>query len=94
MSWTIDIDHFNDATDTDYYRVGTQGYGLTVNQDTIGSKRFHIRDDDKNVYFSGWLVEDDLCITGMDAWESALEFGAADMGATEILDGMWRVIIG
>lgn len=62
--------------------------------DELGDKvRFRLLDDDKNVYYGGWLLNDPHCYVQM----IVLEWGKYFAGCTEIqvkVDDHWKVDIG
>ena len=61
-----------------------------VTRDTPGRKRWHTRDDDGVLCYSGWLIESE----SGEAWEMAWAWSAADVGSVSILDGRWNMVIG
>lgn len=89
MSWEIDRDYINAKTDGDFYRVGTKGHGPRT-EDKV---RFRLLDDDREVYYGGWLHDDGKAENQM----RVLEFGTIDAGATIIevkRNGEWVIEIG
>ena len=95
--WTIDTDHLNTDEDgalqrangflSDYNnsRVGVGNVlGHKINRDTPHALRFHLFDDDDNLYYSGWLVEPEDGDPELCPWLSAMNFGARDAGCTYI----------
>jgi hypothetical protein len=99
MAWKIDRDYINGTVDDICHlpsRVGSEG-AITVDGDPLPSDgervRFRIKDDDGEVYYGGWLNDDEECANQL----SALSYGTWDAGATEIevkRDGKWVQDIG
>lgn len=58
-----------------------------IGRDTPGAERWHVRDDDGEHYYSGWLIGD-------MTWEVVLDWAAGYAGATAVFDGQWRMVIG
>jgi hypothetical protein len=72
----------------DYNRVGTASRGWGDEVDEVATLRFRLRDDDGEVYYTGWLVDDDEAMSQ----DAALTYGANDAGCTRIevlRDGVW-----
>jgi hypothetical protein len=89
MAWKIDRDYINKGYESRVGSVGAEQY-TTPEGEKI---RFRMKDDDGNVYYGGWLNDDDECINQ----ESALSYGAYDAGCTIIevnRNGEWVVEIG
>lgn len=102
MSWKIDRDYLpGDTTRVgygeDHERIplfaavaGIESGPLPVTEETV---RFRLLDDDGEVYYGGWLHDDDDCENQF----AALRFGEGDAGATEIQvkrNGEWVTEIG
>lgn len=96
--WKIDRDYINDGRDDIPSRVGVSGdktggdiFGITevTKLDDTGEKiRFRMLDDDGEVYYGGWLHDDDDCLNQIEA----SRFGEHDAGAIWIevkRDGEW-----
>lgn len=88
--WRIDRDYISELGEVS--RVGSEGaQQYCVNE---GEKvRFRMKDDDGEVYYSGWLLDDPDCINQ----ESALSYGMYDAGCTTIevkRNGEWVQEIG
>ena len=89
--WTITEDHLSDSPEDSDNRTGQSGgfhtgTPIVVNKDTPGASRFHLLDDDRILYFSGWLTRD-------GDWESAMDYGMYDAGCTIIQDGQHHDVI-
>ena len=88
--WKIDRDYISEKDEVS--RVGSEGADwATLNQ---GEKiRFRLKDDDGEIYYGGWLLDDEDCINQ----ESALNYGMYDAGCTTIevkRNGEWVQDIG
>jgi hypothetical protein len=88
--WKIDRDYISEKNEVS--RVGAEGAEqYTVDE---GEKiRFRLLDDDGEVYYGGWLLDDKECINQ----ESALSYGTYDAGCTTIevkRNGEWVQEIG
>jgi hypothetical protein len=70
-------------------------YDLAVDQpvESFEKVRFRLLDDDGNIYYGGWLFNDDSCAVQI----MVLEWGKYYAGCTDIqvkLNGEWRLEIG
>lgn len=95
--WRIDRDYISEEGQV--ARVGTSGdvYGdgffdpvakLPGEAEGLGKVRFRLLDDDREVYYGGWLHDDDECLNQIEA----CRFGEHDAGAIWIevkRDGKW-----
>ena len=95
--WEIDRDYINDGDDK---RVGFTGETVNVGLGPIMPEiitlphgpvaRFRMRDDDGEVYYGGWLHNDDDCLNQ----QAALDFGMCDAGCTiieiKVGNGKWK----
>jgi len=89
--WIIDRDYITPKGE-ECYRVGkkTNDY---FEQDQSKRIRFRCLDDDGNVYYGGWLIDNDDC----DAQDSILDFTMNDAGCVEVQvkrNGEWVTEIG
>lgn len=100
--WQIDRDYISvgeNQSEDETTRVGTSGESLNVGHPiapeiidlptTTEKTRFRMKDDDGNVYYGGWLHNDEL---GLNQ-QAALAFGMGDAGCTTIeikLNNEWR----
>jgi hypothetical protein len=94
--WTIDTDHLHTDEDThvarvygeetfiSQSRVGFSGQDEKITAGTPEAERFHIFDDDGNLYYSGFLVEPSDGDPELCPWLGALNFAARDAGCTFI----------
>jgi hypothetical protein len=103
MMWEIDKDYIN-TEEGDINRVGVTGetanigFGLIMPEwidlpRNAPKVRFRMKDDDGQVYYEGWLHNDDECLNQ----DAALHYGRADAGCTTIevkLGGKWVQEIG
>jgi hypothetical protein len=105
MGWTIDRDYLaepdtaQDDPNPVPSRAGTEG-AITVDGGPLPDKdengveypkvRFRLSDDDREVYYGGWLHDDPGC----ENQESALSYGTYDAGAVIIevkRNGEWEM---
>ena len=89
--WRIDRDYLNKKGD-ECCRVGVQTKGWQM-LDKTNKIRFRCKDDDGNVYYGGWLVDNNAC----DAQDSVLSFTMNDAGCVEVQvkrNGEWVADIG
>lgn len=100
--WEIDRDYITEKDETN--RVGVTGETVNVGAGIVAPEfitlppgpvtRFRMKDDDGNVYYGGWLHNDD---EGLNQ-QAALEFGRHDAGCTTIevkdASGLWIQEIG
>lgn len=89
MSWTVTENHLDHEQGENLF----SGYGDVVGPDTKNAHRFHLFDDDGECYFSGWLVDDDACPYGLDAWSSVYDWGMGYAGTTTAKNGQMREIM-
>lgn len=104
--WQITRDHLKEPSDPwpsraghgeDFSRVSLYAAiaGDTSEElpgDPLPRIPFRLKDDDGEVYYSGWLNDDDECLNQ----SAALDYGMADAGCTSIevkRDDEWKVEI-
>lgn len=80
--WNITDDFISELDGSNRVGYGTGRVGPI----TPNSVRFHLYDDDRNLYYSGYLTDD-------SDWEKALSFGMLDAGCTIIRDGRGQDVI-
>jgi hypothetical protein len=99
--WKIDRDYI--CGEGEVSRVGTTGdtHGdgvfeaiekLPGEAEGLAKIRFRMLDDDREVYYGGWLHDDDECLNQVEA----SRFGTNDAGAIWIevkRDGEWKLEI-
>jgi hypothetical protein len=102
--WKIDKDYINTDPGDENSRMGVQGETVNVGFGAIMPEwidlpndapvvRFHMKDDDGQVYYGGWLHNDSEALNQ----DAALSFGKHDAGCTTIevkIDGKWVQEIG
>ena len=59
----------------------------TITKATPGARRWHARDDDGELYYSGWLVGD-------QTWLVVCDWASGYAGAPHVFDGRWRQVVG
>ncbi len=90
--WVITKDRVSVAF-SGWDRTGV-GRGDDPMKDVVAAKslKFRLRDDDREIYYEGVLIDDDYCESQIDA----LDFGMADAGCSYIevkRNGKWVIEI-
>ena len=84
-AFTVEIDHIETDAEGESW-CEDMSKVVTITKDTPGAKRWHTRDDDGELYYSGWLIGD-------QTWEVVWMWASGYAGATDVFDGNWKQVI-